>query len=63
MLTDRNTYSVQDHIKAHGIDKVVTGRDLCLENRNRDTILFTYIFHSSGRYRVVDLPPGQHCPS
>jgi hypothetical protein len=60
---DPTPYSVQDHIKAHGIDKMVTGRDLCLENRNRDTVLFTYVFHSSGHYRVIDLPYGQHCSS
>jgi hypothetical protein len=59
---DFRPYSVQDHIKAHGIDKAITGRDICFENRNRDPILFTYIFHSSGKYRVVDLPPGEHCP-
>jgi hypothetical protein len=59
---DFRSYSVQDHIKAHGIDRAVTGRDLCFEHRNRDPILFTWIFHSSGRYRVVDLAPGERCP-
>jgi hypothetical protein len=60
---DPTPYSVQDHIRTYGIDKAVTGRDICLEYRNRDSLLFTYIFHSSGRYRVVDLPPPQHCPA
>jgi hypothetical protein len=55
-------YSVEDHIKAHGFDQAVTGRDLCFEHRNRDPVLFAYIFHSHGRYRVVDLAPGEHCP-
>ena len=59
---DPTPYSVQDHIHKHGMDRVVTGRDLCFENRNRDTILFTEIFHHKGHYRVVDLDPGQHCP-
>jgi hypothetical protein len=59
---DCRPYSVHDHIKAHGIDQAVTGRDLCFEHRNRDPILFTHIFHSRGRYRVVDLAPGERCP-
>src|SRR5262245_11379919 len=40
----RHPYSVEDHIKAHSFDKAVTGRDLCFEHRNRDTVLFAYIF-------------------
>ena len=56
-------YSVQDHIHKHGIDRAVTGRDLCFENRNRDPLLFTWIFHTAGQYRVVDLPPGEKCPT
>jgi hypothetical protein len=60
---DPAPYSVQDHIHKFGMDRMVTGRDLCFENRNRDTILFTWIFHQKGRYRVVDVDPGQHCPS
>jgi len=59
---DATPYSVDDHIKAHGFDRAITGHDLCFEHRNRDSLLFTYIFHSSGRYRVVDLAPGEHCP-
>jgi hypothetical protein len=59
---DFTPYSLADHIKAHGIDKLVTGRDLCFEYRNRDPILFTYVFHTRGRYRVADLAPGEHCP-
>jgi hypothetical protein len=60
---DPSPYSVEDHIRKYGIDKAISGRDICLEYRNRDSLLFTYIFHSSGRYRVVDLPPPQHCPA
>jgi len=59
---DFSPYSVQDHIRAAGYDKAVTGHDLCFEHRNRDPLLFTYIFHSKGHYRVVDLPPGERCP-
>ncbi len=59
---DPRPYSVQDHIRKHGMDRVVTGQDLCFENRSRDTILFTWIFHNKGHYRVVDLSPGEHCP-
>ncbi len=59
---DFKPYSVQDHIEAHGIDKAVTGQDICLEHRNRDPILFTSLFHSRGKYRVVDLAPGERCP-
>lgn len=55
-------YGVQDHIRAHGIDTAVTGADLCFEHRNRDPVLFTHVFHAKGRYRVVDLPPGERCP-
>jgi len=55
-------YSVRNHIHKNGIDRIVTGRDICLENRNRDSLLFTWIFHTAGRYRVTDLPPGEHCP-
>ena len=59
---DFKPYSVQDHIKAHGIDKAITGHDICLEHRNRDPMLFTSFFHSSGKYRVIDLAPGERCP-
>jgi hypothetical protein len=59
---DATPYSVQDHIHKNGIDRAITGRDICLENRNRDPLLFTWIFHTAGRYRIVDLPPGEHCP-
>jgi hypothetical protein len=59
---DPRSYSVQDHIRKHGMDRVVTGQDLCFENRSRDTILFTWIFHAKGQYRVVDLSPGERCP-
>jgi hypothetical protein len=59
---DPRPYSVQDHIRKHGMDRVVTGQDLCFENRSRDTILFTWIFHAKGHYRVVDLSPGERCP-
>lgn len=59
---DPRPYSVQDHIHKYGIDRTVTGRDICFENRNRDPILFTWIFHNAGHYRVTDLPPGEHCP-
>jgi hypothetical protein len=48
---DFRPLSVQDYIKAYGIDQAITGRDICFEHRNRDPILSTYIFHSSGRYR------------
>jgi hypothetical protein len=59
---DFKPYSVQDHIAANGIDRAITGEDICFEHRNRDPILFTYIFHSHGKYRVVDLAPGERCP-
>jgi hypothetical protein len=59
---DFRPYSVQDHIAANGFDKAITGHDLCFEHRNRDPLLFTYIFHAKGRYRVVDLAPGERCP-
>lgn len=59
---DPSPYSVQDHIHNYGIDHAITGRDICFENRNRDPILFTWIFHTAGRYRVIDLAPGEHCP-
>jgi hypothetical protein len=59
---DFRPLSVQDYIKAHGIDQAITGQEICFEHRNRDPILFTYIFHSSGRYRVVDHEPGERCP-
>lgn len=59
---DPRPYSVQDHIRKHDMDRVVTGRDLCFENRSRDTIFFTWIFHDKGHYRVVDLSPGERCP-
>ena len=58
---DWRPYSVQDYIHKIGIDRAVTGHDICLEIRDRGPILLTWIPHSAGRYRVVDLPPGKHC--